>query len=113
VRAETFTVIEKFFRERGLRANLRSDNGVPLASAHALLNFSKLAVWRLRQGIGIERIKPGHPQQKGRHERMHLTLKKEATKSAAANLLQHQTCFDKFAEIFNNERPHVRNLPEE
>ena len=56
-------------------ANIRSDNGVPFASAHALFNLSKLAVWWLRLGIGIERIKPGHPQQNGRHERMHLTLK--------------------------------------
>jgi putative transposase len=50
---------------------------VPFASAHALFHLSKLAVWWLRLGIGIERIKPGNPQQNGRHERMHLTLKKE------------------------------------
>jgi transposase InsO family protein len=75
-----FTVFERLFKERGLPANIRSDNGVPFASAHALFNLSKLAVWWLRLGIGIERIKPGHPQQNGRHERMHLTLKKEATK---------------------------------
>ncbi len=69
--------------------------------------MSKLAVWWLRLGIGIERIKPGHPQQNGRHERMHLTLKKEqATKPAAGNFLQQQARFDKFIEVFNNERPH-------
>jgi transposase InsO family protein len=56
---------------------MRSDNGVPFASAHALFNLSKLAVWWLRLGIGIERIKPGHPQQNGRRERMQLTLKKK------------------------------------
>jgi transposase InsO family protein len=78
-----FTVFERLFKDRGLPANMRSDNGVPFASAHALFNLSKLAVWWLRLGIGIERIKPGHPQQNGRHERMHLTLKKEATKLAA------------------------------
>ena len=82
-----FTVFERLFKERGLPANIRSDNGVPFASAHALFNLSKLAVWWLRLGIGIERIKPGHPQQNGRHERMHLTLKKEATKPAGANFL--------------------------
>ncbi len=87
-------------------ANIRSDNGVPFASAHALFNLSKLAVWWLRLGIGIERIKPGHPQQNGRHERMHLTLKKEATKPAAANFLQQQARFEKFIEVFNNQRPH-------
>src|SRR5215471_13724371 len=74
-----FTVFERLFKERGLPANIRSDNGVPFASAHALFNLSKLAVWWLRLGIGMERIQPGHPQQNGRHEPMHLTLKKEAT----------------------------------
>ena len=79
---------------------------MPFASAHALFNLSKLAVWWLRLGIGIERIKPGHPQQNGRHERMHLTLKKEATKPASRNFLQQQARFDRFMEVFNNERPH-------
>jgi transposase InsO family protein len=83
-----FAVFERLFKERGLSANIRSDNGVPFASAHALFNLSKLAVWWLRLGIGIERIKPGHPQQNGRHERMHLTLKKEATKPPALNFLR-------------------------
>src|SRR5207237_8271342 len=55
---------------------------------------------------GIERIKPAHPQQNGRHQRMHLTLKKEATKPAALNFLQQQARFDDFIEIFNQERPH-------
>jgi putative transposase len=100
-----FTVFERLFKDRGLPANIRSDNGVPFASAHALFNLSKLAVWWLRLGIGIERIKPGHPQQNGRHERMHLTLKKEATKPAAGNFLQ-QARFDDFIEVFNNQRPH-------
>jgi putative transposase len=101
-----FMVFERLFQERGLPANIRSDNGVPFASAHAWFNLSKLAVWWLRLGIGIERIKPGHPQQNGRHERMHLTLKKEATKPAAANFLQPQARFDKFIAIFNHPRPH-------
>ena len=101
-----FTVFERLFKERGLPANIRSDNGVPFASAHALFNLSKLAVWWLRLGIGIERIKPGHPQQNGRHQRMHLTRKKEATKPAVRNFLQQQARFDKFIEVFNNERPH-------
>jgi len=101
-----FTVFERLFKERGLPANIRSDNGVPFASAHALFNLSKLAVAWLRLGLGIERIKPGHPQQNGRHERMHLTLKKEATQPAARNFLQQQAKFDRFIEIFNKERPH-------
>jgi hypothetical protein len=57
-------------------------------------------------GISIERIRPGHPQQNGRHERMHLTLKKEATRPAGANLLQQQAKFDAFLDEFNHERPH-------
>jgi putative transposase len=99
-----FTVFERLFKERGLPANIRSDNGVPLASAHALFNLSGLAVWWLRLGIGIERIRPGDPQQNGRHERMHLTLKKETTKPAGLNFLQQQARFDDFIDIFNNER---------
>jgi putative transposase len=101
-----FTAFERLFQEHGLPANIRSDNGVPFASAHALFHLSKLAVWWLRLGIGIERIRPGHPQQNGRHERMHLTLKKEATKPPATNFLQQQARFDDFMEVFNRERPH-------
>jgi len=78
----------------------------PFSSGQALFNLSKLAVWWLRLGIGIERIKPGHPQQNGPHERMPLTLKKETTKPAGLNFLQQQARFDDFIEIFNNERPH-------
>jgi transposase InsO family protein len=62
-----FALFERVFRERGLPTSIRSDNGVPFASANALFNLSRLAVWWLRLGIGIERIKPGSPQQKGRH----------------------------------------------
>jgi putative transposase len=58
----------------------------------------KLSVWWLRLGIEIERIKPGHPQQNGRHERMHLTLKLETTKPAGRNFLQQQAKFDDFIE---------------
>jgi transposase InsO family protein len=82
----TFTVFERLFKERGLPANIRSDNGVPFASAHALFNLSRLAVWWLRLGIGIERIRPGHPQENDRHERMHLTLKKETHPRAVLRL---------------------------
>src|SRR5918994_6320996 len=71
------TAFEQVFRERGLPQTIRSDNGVPFASPNGLSNLSKLAVWWLRLGIAIERIRPGHTQQNGRHERMHLTLKKE------------------------------------
>jgi putative transposase len=104
--AYAFTVFQRVFQEFGLPKALRTDNGVPFASAHALFGLSKLAVWWLRLGIAIERIKPGCPQQNGRHERRHLTLKKEATKPAAHNLLQQQERFDEFIDCFNHERPH-------
>src|SRR3954464_1327086 len=101
-----FTAFERLFQERGLPRAIRSDNGVPFASPNGLFNLSKLSVWWLRLGISIERIKPGHPQQNGRHERMHLTLKKEATRPAGANILQQQARFDAFVDEFNTERPH-------
>jgi transposase InsO family protein len=100
------TAFEQLFRRRGLPSAIRSDNGVPFASPNALFNLSKLAVWWLRLGIEIERIKPGHPQQNGRHERMHLTLKKEATRPPGMNSLQQQARFDHFIHEFNTERPH-------
>jgi transposase InsO family protein len=102
----TITAFEQLFRERGLPSAIRSDNGVPFASPNGLYGLSKLSVWWLRLGIEIERIKPGHPQQNGRHERMHLTLKREATRPAGANSLQQQARFDAFVAEFNHERPH-------
>jgi transposase InsO family protein len=101
-----FTAFDRLFRKRGLPRAIRSDNGVPFASPNALFNLSKLSIWWLRLGIAIERIKPGHPQQNGRHERMHLTLKKEATRPPGMNSLQQQARFDAFVEEFNAERPH-------
>src|ERR1700730_4801833 len=100
------TAFEQLFQERGLPQAIRSDNGVPFASPNGLFNLSKLSVWWLRLGIVIERIKPGHPQQNGRHERMHLTLKKEATRPPGMNSLQQQARFDDFVQEFNTERPH-------
>jgi transposase InsO family protein len=100
------TAFEQLFQERGLPEAIRSDNGVPFASPNALFNLSKLSVWWLRLGVAIERIKPGNPQQNGRHERMHLTLKKEATRPPGMNSLQQQARFDEFVKEFNQERPH-------
>lgn len=87
VRGESaFTAFESLFKERGLPVAIRSDNGVPFASPNSLYGLSPLSVWWLRLGISIERIKPGKPQQNGRHKRMHLTLKKEATVFAGQTL---------------------------
>lgn len=102
----SFTVFERAFEEFGLPSAIRTDNGVPFASGNALFGLSRLAVWWLRLGINIQRIKPGNPQQNGRHERIHLTLKKEATKPAAFNFLQQQERFDDFVEVYNHQRPH-------
>src|SRR6478609_12210859 len=101
-----FTVFERTFKEFGLPQAIRTDNGLPFASGHALYRLSKLAVWWLRLGIQLERIAPGHPEQNGRHERMHLTLKLEATSPASPNVLHQQMRFDTFVHRYNHDRPH-------
>jgi putative transposase len=101
-----YSVFEHAFKEYGLPKAIRSDNGVPFASGNSLWGLTKLSVWWIRLGIKIERIKPGNPQQNGRHERMHRTLKLEATKPAGSNLLQQQEKFYDFIREYNYERPH-------
>ena len=96
----------RLFAERGLPLAIRSDNGVPFASPNGLYNLSKLSVWWLRLGIAIERIRPGRPQENGRHERMHRTLKQHTARPPGANFLQQQAMFDAFVSEFNDERPH-------
>lgn len=101
-----FSVFEEVFQEYGLPKAIRSDNGVPFASGNSLWNLTKLSLWWVRLGIKLERIEPGNPQQNGRHERMHRTLKLEAATPSADNLLAQQERFDEFREEFNTERPH-------
>jgi transposase InsO family protein len=98
-------VCEDVFRTWGLPEAVRSDNGAPFASA-GLAGLTRLSVYFLRLGIELERIRPAHPQENGRHERMHRTLKAETTRPARANLLQQQERFDEWVHEFNNERPH-------
>jgi Integrase core domain len=100
------TAFHRLFEERGLPAAIRSDNGGPFATSNGLYGLSTLSVWWLRLGIALERIKPGRPQQNGRHERMHLTLKEATTRPASENSLQQQARFDAFRAEFNTERPH-------
>ena len=100
---ESFT---RAFKEFGLPKTIKTDNGSPFGNGNSLYGLTQLSVWWLRLGIAVERIVPGHPEQNGRHERMHLTLKKETTKPAADNFLQQQEKFDDFISYFNNERPH-------
>src|SRR2546421_3792047 len=93
------------FREYGLPRVIRTDNGCPFASS-GMSGLTILSARWLRLGIRHERIEPAHPEQNGQHERMHLTLKRETTRPAGANLLQQQERFDTFRREFNEERPH-------
>ena len=91
-------MFERAFKDFGLPRRSAPITVSPSPAAAPSSACRKLSVWWLRLGIGIERIKPGNPQQNGRHERMHLTLKKEATKPAGKNFLQQQAKFDRFIE---------------
>jgi putative transposase len=95
----------RVFREFGLPLRIRTDNGVPFAT-HTLARLSRLSAWWVRLGILPEFIEPGKPQQNGRHERMHRTLKAETTRPAAATLRAQQRKFNRFRLEFNHERPH-------
>ncbi len=99
------SVCEQAFRDCRLPAAIRTDNGGTLASPNAPFGLSKLAVWWLRLGIKIQRIQPGCPQQNARHERLHLTLKQEATRPAACNFLQQQERFERCTAACNHQRP--------
>lgn len=96
---------EQAFREFGLPRKLRTDNGPPFASM-SVGGLSALSIWWIKLGIEPERIEPGQPQQNGRHERMHRTLKDEATKPAETTLSEQQCTFDRFRREYNEERPH-------
>lgn len=111
-----FEIFERAFREYGIPDSIRTDNGVPFASGNSFYNLTRLSVWWLRLGINVERIAPGHPEQNGRHERMHLTLKLETTRPPRPTLVSQQEAFDEFIEIYNDERPHegiANNYPGE
>jgi putative transposase len=98
-------VFRRLFQEFGMPERIRTDNGVPFATV-SLARLSTLSAWFVRLGIMPELIEPGKPQQNGRHERMHRTLKAEATRPPAANCRSQQRTFNCFREEFNNERPH-------
>lgn len=98
-------VFTRLFKQYGLPRRIRTDNGVPFAS-HTLGRLSRLSAWWVRLGIFPEFIEPGKPQQNGKHERMHRTLKDETTKPPAANSRAQQRKFNAFKREFNEERPH-------
>lgn len=99
------TVFTRLFQQYGLPRRIRTDNGVPFAS-HTLGRLSQLSAWWVRLGILPEFIEPGKPQQNGKHERMHRTLKDETNKPPAANSRAQQRKFNAFKREFNEERPH-------
>ncbi len=98
-------LFEATFREFVLPRVMRTDNGPPFATL-AVHGLGRLAVWWIKLGICPERIEPGHPEQNGRHERMHRTLKQETAAPPAANLRAQQRAFDGFRSDYNEERPH-------
>jgi putative transposase len=101
----TQAVLTRVFKEYGLPQRLRSDNGVPFA-AYSLGRLSRLSVWLIKLGVTPELIEPGKPQQNGRHERMHRTLKDDTLKPPAANARAQQRKFNVWRREFNEERPH-------
>jgi transposase InsO family protein len=101
----TRSYFELAFREYGLPSAIRTDNGVPFASV-GLGGLSSLGVWFVKLGIRPERIEKGHPEQNGRHERMHRTLKGEAISPPRKSLSEQQRAFDRFQAVYNNDRPH-------
>src|SRR6266403_4578472 len=103
--AEAKPIFTRLFHEYGLPTRIRTDNGVPFATT-ALGRLSTLSAWWVRLGIRPELIEPAHPEQNGRHERMHRTLKAETTRPAAGSLAAQQRRFNIFREEFNHERPH-------
>lgn len=102
---EAKPVFTRLFKEYGLPRRIRTDNGVPFAT-NTLARLSRLSAWWVRLGIVPEFIEPGKPQQNGRHERMHRTLKAETTRPPAGSLPAQQRKFNDFREEFNHERPH-------
>jgi putative transposase len=96
---------EATFREYGLPLRMRSDNGSPFASK-AIAGLSRLSVWWIKLGITPERIDPGCPQQNGRHERMHRTMKAETARPPRSSASAQQQAFDEFRSCYNVERPH-------
>lgn len=96
---------ERAFGEYGLPEVIRTDNGVPFSS-RAIAGLSKLAVWWVRLGIRLERTRRAHPEDNGAHERMHRTLKAEATRPARKTPELQQRAFERFRAVYNDERPH-------
>jgi len=102
---DTYNCLKKAFHDYGLPYAIRSDNGVPFATA-SITGLTKLSIWWIKLGIRPERIEAGEPQQNGRHERMHRTLKEFIVDHKAANLVDQQNKFNEFKNEYNFVRPH-------
>ena len=98
-------VVLAAFKHYGLPKAIRSDNGPPFATVGPG-GLSRLSLGWLKAGIALERIAPGQPQQNGRHERFHRTLKQETSKPPAATFGEQQARFDAFCHDYNHHRPH-------
>jgi transposase InsO family protein len=97
--------LERTFQEYGLPRTIKSDNGQPFAST-GLGGISRLSAWLIKLWVVPERIAPSHPEQNGRHERMHRTLKEAVCKPPRSCLAAQQRAFDSFRAEYNEERPH-------
>jgi hypothetical protein len=103
--AHSKPIFEAAFRQYGLPEKIRTDNGAPFGS-NGDSGLTSLSVWWMKLGIRPERIEPGKPEQNGRHERMHRTLKQETAAPPAANRRRQQERFDVFRREYNEQRPH-------
>lgn len=99
------SVLERVFREIGLPDAIRSDNGAPFGATGAG-GLSRLSVWFLKLGIEPRFIPPASPQDNGRHERLHRTLKEDTACPPAETWEQQQVRFNIFRRVYNEERPH-------
>lgn len=99
-------IFDKVFREYGLPEYLHTDNGAPFGNANSLRRMTQFSVWIIDVGVTPVYSDPAHPEQNGRHERMHRDLKAEATRPAAANMRAQQKKFDKYIVEYNTVRPH-------
>jgi putative transposase len=102
---ETMEGFRQVFIEYGLPEAIRTDNGQPFAG-QGIRGLTQLSIWWVKLGIRLERIKAGHPEQNGRHERMHRTLKEETASPAKEDFITQQQSFDAFKRQYNEERPH-------
>jgi hypothetical protein len=106
VSKDVWAALVRTFREHGMPEAIRVDNGQPWAAPKGNLGITTLSVKIVKLGVHLERIRPGKPQDNGRHERFHLTLQQETTRPPARTMRAQQLRFDAFKQKYNEERPH-------